>query len=174
MSCRKKKKRRSLNVRRIHWEEAGVLTPDLSFLLPRVTRLYWFLFWQPVCKPSWLLDSRLVCWPFWQKWPENHIRQLNYPVYPSNQVFAVAQQWRICLQYRRCGFDPWVRTLPGAGRGNALQYSCLENPMGRRVCWATVHGVTKNWTRLQSLSTHTWNFPPTGVTCFTETEIASI
>ena len=32
--------------------------------------------------------------------------------------------------------------------------SCLEKPMDRGVWWATVHGVAKNWTRLQCLSTH--------------------
>ena len=28
-------------------------------------------------------------------------------------------------------------------RFNPLQYSCLENPMDRETCRATVHGVTK-------------------------------
>ena len=32
---------------------------------------------------------------------------------------------------------------PGGGNGNPLQYSCLENPMDRGACQATVHGVTK-------------------------------
>ena len=32
---------------------------------------------------------------------------------------------------------------PGEGIGNPLQYSCLENPMGRGAWWATVHGVAK-------------------------------
>ena len=38
--------------------------------------------------------------------------------------------------------------IPGSGRspeegnGNPLQYSCLENPMDKRVWWATIHGVT--------------------------------
>ena len=27
-----------------------------------------------------------------------------------------------------------------------LQYSCLGNPMDRGAWWATVHGLTKNWT----------------------------
>ena len=30
--------------------------------------------------------------------------------------------------------------------GNPLQYSCLGNSMDRGAWWATVHGVTKNWT----------------------------
>ena len=44
----------------------------------------------------------------------------------------------------------WAKS-PGEGNGNrilVLRYSCLENPMDRGAWWATVHGVTKNWTRL--------------------------
>ena len=37
---------------------------------------------------------------------------------------------------------------PGGGHGNRLQYSCLQNPMGRGAWQATVHGVTKSWTPL--------------------------
>ena len=54
-----------------------------------------------------------------------------------------------------------VGLIPGPGRshgewqGNPLQYSYLENPMDRRAWWATAHGVTKSWTRLKGLSTHT-------------------
>ena len=35
---------------------------------------------------------------------------------------------------------------PGGGKGNLLQYSCLENPMDRGAWWATVHRVTKSQT----------------------------
>ena len=41
----------------------------------------------------------------------------------------------------------WGRS-PGEGNGNPIQYSCLGNPMDRGAWWATVHGVTKSWTRL--------------------------
>ena len=46
---------------------------------------------------------------------------------------------------------------PGGGHGNALQYSCLGEPMVRRAWQATVHGVTKSQTRLNQLSIHTRN-----------------
>ena len=36
----------------------------------------------------------------------------------------------------------------GVENGNPLQYSCLGNPVGRGAWWATVHEVTKGWTRL--------------------------
>ena len=35
---------------------------------------------------------------------------------------------------------------PGAGNGNPLQCSCLENPMSRGAWWATIPGVAKSWT----------------------------
>ena len=38
---------------------------------------------------------------------------------------------------------------PGGGHGNPLQYFCLENPMDRGAWWATIHKVTKSWTRLK-------------------------
>ena len=45
---------------------------------------------------------------------------------------------------------PWLGIFPGEGNGNPLQYSCLENPMDRGAWWATVHGITKNRTRLSN------------------------
>ena len=50
-------------------------------------------------------------------------------------------------------------SIPGSGRspggGNTPQYCCLENHMDRGAWWAAVHRVTKSWTRLKRLSTHT-------------------
>ena len=38
------------------------------------------------------------------------------------------------------------RISPGGGHGSLLQYSCLENLMGRGAWWATVHGVSESRT----------------------------
>ena len=46
------------------------------------------------------------------------------------------------------GLIPGLGRSPGEGNGNPLQYSCLENPMGRGSWWGTVHGVAKSWTGL--------------------------
>ena len=49
--------------------------------------------------------------------------------------------------------------IPGSGRslgegdGNPLQYSCLENSMGRGSRWAIAHRVAKNQMQL-TLSLH--------------------
>ena len=45
----------------------------------------------------------------------------------------------------------------GEGNGNPLQYSCLENPIGRGALWAAIHGVAKSQTRLSDF-TFTFHF----------------
>ena len=39
---------------------------------------------------------------------------------------------------------PGLGRSPGKGNGNPLKYSCLENPLDRGTCRATVHGVAKS------------------------------
>ena len=46
---------------------------------------------------------------------------------------------------------------PGGGRGNPLQYSCLENPMDREAWQATIHRIAQSWTQLKQLSTNNTN-----------------
>ena len=47
--------------------------------------------------------------------------------------------------------------LKGEGNGTPLQYSCLENPMGRGAWWAAVHEVAEGQTRLSDF-TFTFHF----------------
>ena len=44
------------------------------------------------------------------------------------------------------GSIPGLGKSPGVGNGSSLQYSCLENSMGRGDQWATVHGTAKSQT----------------------------
>ena len=53
---------------------------------------------------------------------------------------------------RDTGLIPGLGRSPGGGHGNPLQYFCLENPMDREAWQATVHRVTKKWTRIKQLS----------------------
>ena len=55
---------------------------------------------------------------------------------------------------RDSGSIPGSGQSPEGGRGNPLQYFCLENSMDRGASWATVQSITKSWTRLKQLSTH--------------------
>ena len=49
----------------------------------------------------------------------------------------------------------WGRS-PGGRNGNPLWYSCLGNPKDRGAWWTIVHRVTKSWTQLKQLNTHTY------------------
>ena len=72
-----------------------------------------------------------------------------------SRASLVAQWFRLYLQSRRPGFNPWVRKISWRRNGNPLQYPCLENPMDRGAWWATVHRVAKSRTWLKCLSMHT-------------------
>ena len=39
---------------------------------------------------------------------------------------------------------PGLGRSPGEGKGNSLQYSCLENPTDKGAWKATIHGITKS------------------------------
>ena len=58
---------------------------------------------------------------------------------------------------RDAGSIPGSGRSTGEGNGNALPYSCLENPMDGGAWWAAVHGVAKSWTRLSDF-TFTFHF----------------
>ena len=53
------------------------------------------------------------------------------------------------------GSTPGSGKSPGGGHGNPLQYFHLESSMDRGAWWTTVYRLTKSWTRLKCLSTHT-------------------
>ena len=56
---------------------------------------------------------------------------------------------------RDVGLIPGSGRSPGGAHGNPLQYSCLENPMGRGAWQATVHRVAKSGTQPKRLSMNT-------------------
>ena len=55
------------------------------------------------------------------------------------------------------GSIPGSGKSPGGEHGNPLQYSCLKNPMDKTAWWATVHRVTKRWTRFSDWTKITSN-----------------
>ena len=58
-----------------------------------------------------------------------------------------------CRRHKRRGSIPDLGRSPGEGRGNPLQYSCLQNPMDRGTWWATVYRTSKSQAWLKPLST---------------------
>ena len=63
---------------------------------------------------------------------------------------------------RDLGSTPGSGQSPGGKHGNAVQYSCLENPMDRGAWRATVRGAAKRWTQLKQPSTHAHTHSPFG------------
>ena len=49
------------------------------------------------------------------------------------------------------GLTPGLGRSPGEGNDNALQYSCLGNPIDRGDWQATVQRVAKSWMPLREL-----------------------
>ena len=60
------------------------------------------------------------------------------------------------------GFDPWVGKILEEGRAAHSSILAWRIPMDRGAWWTTVHGVTKNLTRLKQL-THTYTVPQEGI-----------
>ena len=50
---------------------------------------------------------------------------------------------------RDAGLIPVSGRSPGREHSNPLQYSCLENPMGRIAWQATVYRISQCWTQLK-------------------------
>ena len=50
------------------------------------------------------------------------------------------------LNIRDAGSIPESGRSPAGGHGNPLQYYCLENPMDRGDCQATVYGAAQSQT----------------------------
>ena len=81
---------------------------------------------------------------------------MHYNTYRASQVALVVKNLPANIQDERdVGSIPGLERSPGEGHDNQLQYSCLENSLGRGTGWATVHAVTKVLDTTKRLSTHT-------------------
>ena len=60
-----------------------------------------------------------------------------------------------CRRPRDVSLIPGSGSSPGGGKGNPLQYSCLENPMERGTWQPIVHRVSKSW----AMTEHAHTFP---------------
>ena len=79
-------------------------------------------------------------------------------LYPALWASLVAQQLKNktrhiyppAMQETGVRYLSWEDPLEKETASIPLQYSCLENPMDRGACWATVPGVAKSWTQLSN------------------------
>ena len=67
-----------------------------------------------------------------------------YSVFSIGQVTLVVKNPPATAEDTRdVGSITELGKSPGVGNGHLLQYSCLENSMGKGAWWATVYAVTK-------------------------------
>ena len=71
---------------------------------------------------------------------------LHCPVWASQMALVEKNLFAGAEDIRDAGLIAGSERSPGGGRGNPLQYSCLENPMDRGAWRAIVHKVTKSQT----------------------------
>ena len=90
-------------------------------------------------------------------WTELNLALLdNQRVQRASLVVLVVKSLPANAEYTGdAGLIPGLGRSPGWGHDNPLQYSVLENAMGRGACWATVCRVTKSQAQLKRLSMHT-------------------
>ena len=67
---------------------------------------------------------------------------------------ALCWDWPFLVLWALLSFPNLLASIDriGEGSGTPLQYSCLENPMGRGAWWAAIYGVAQSQTRLKRLS----------------------
>ena len=137
---------------------------DIQDLQPRMQDLFFFYFsiwtlgyciWDLVAEPGIKPGApALGAWSL-SHWATRK-NPWNWP--PSARVKALGRQqfwFSFCSQMHPGHLEQCLAHNShltciyfGEGNGNSLQYSCLGYPMDRGAWWATVHGVTKSWTRL--------------------------
>ena len=87
----------------------------------------------------------------------SNYRKFTVSLILSFPICIIAHYQKFFISFKRVlsfVMIPGLGKSPAEGNGKPLQYSCLENPMDGGTWWATVHGVTKSWTRLSDF-THT-------------------
>ena len=77
------------------------------------------------------------------RWILYHLSHQGFPGGTSGKESACQ-----CRRHKNVGLIPGLGRPCGVGNSYPLQYSGLENSMGRGAWWATVHGAAKSLTRL--------------------------
>ena len=103
----------------------------------------------------------MVCNLFWLvllSLRDVHLAFLHAFLWASQVALVVKNPPADVGDIRDSGLIPGLGRSPGGGKGNLLQCSCLENPMGRGAWRATVYRVAKCRTRLKQLSSSSMPF----------------
>ena len=100
---------------------------------------------------NWNKHAQSKRWVFFSlhsalSWPHSVFTTVNSLIYILYLVLVVKNPPANVGDIKDVDSIPGLGSSPGEGKGNPLQYFCLENPIDLGALWATVHGVAKNWT----------------------------
>ena len=96
----------------------------------------------------------LLSCPLTQMLLSPHLRHFWPSVWASQVAPAVKNLPANAGHVRTSGSIPGSGRSPGGANGSPLQYSCLENPVDRGACRATVPGAAESRTRLSDRAAH--------------------
>ena len=110
--------------------------------------------WFMVCFLSWFPIFKTHSHPFSS---QTYTEPLLYPWVYSGPIQSTSVYWApivslgLLWSYSvyKCLLSPYCI---GEGKGNQLQYSCLEKPMDGGAWWATVHRLTKSRTQMSDFT----------------------
>ena len=80
------------------------------------------------------------------------------PLWAPQVALEVKTPLPVLVDERDEALIPGSGRSPGGGHGNALQFSCLQNPMDRGAWKSSVRRVARNQTWLKWLSMHAYTF----------------
>ena len=87
-----------------------------------------------------------LCWDWLDGQWEPSTERLEGDMLGGNVALVVKNASANAGDIRDAGSIPGLGRSSGGGNGNPVQYSCLENLMDRRDCWAIVRSVAKDRT----------------------------
>ena len=111
-----------------------------------------------LCRPLLLLP---LVFPSIRVFSSELAVRIRWPKYLARFIYNYTYMWASLVaqlvENPPSVWETWVGRCPGEGKGHALHYSCLENPMDRGAWRATVHGgsprVKRDWA---TQHTHTY------------------
>ena len=93
---------------------------------------------------------KMWVWAWWAAGTVGYIGRIyssGFPVSPGELPWWL-RWWRICLKYRRPGFDSWFGKIPWRRKWQPTPYYCLENPGTEEP--GGQRGVAKSQTQVSS------------------------
>ena len=142
------------------WIRASLVAQMVMNLHAMQEMQVWPLGWEDPLEKRMAIHSSILAWKTpWMEKPgclqSMESQRVGQDWVTSLLLYSGSDSKQSAWNVGDAGLIPGLRRSPGEGNGYPLQYSCLEDFMGRGVWWATVHGVPV-WINNFPLSQFRW------------------